>query len=92
MTESALIRDGAVGGSPENYEKINSETGKGTVVVFSSHPGSYSYITRKIPVQKSWETKGVDLSFDKEGHAIIHSTFLKAEAKIIFFGVDTLKN
>ena len=92
MTESALIRDGAVGGSPENYEKINSETGKGAVVVFSGHPGSYSYITRKIPDQKSWETKGVDLSFDKEGHAIIHSTFLKAEAKIIFFGVDTLKN
>jgi alpha-galactosidase len=92
MTETALIRDGDVGGSPEVYEKINPGTGKGAVVIFSSHTGSYSYITRQKPDQKTWETKGVDLSFDKEGHAVIQSTFLKAEAKIIFFGVDTIKN
>ncbi len=89
MTETAMIRDGAVGGSPEVYEKINPVTGRGAVVVFSSHAGSYSYITRQIPDQKTWKTRGVDLSFDKEGHAVIYSKFLEAEAKIIFFGVAT---
>lgn len=88
MTETAMIRDGAVGGSPEVYEKINPETGKGAVVVFSSHAGSNSYITKMIPDQKTWNTDGVALSFDREGHAIIKTNFSKAEAKIIFFGVN----
>jgi alpha-galactosidase len=88
MTETAMIRNGAVGGSPEVYEKINPETGKGAVVVFSSHAGSYSYITKMSPDQKIWKTDGVDLSFDSEGHAVIKTNFTKAEAKIIFFGVE----
>jgi len=92
MTETAMIRDGAVGGSPEVYEKINPVTGRGAVVVFSSHPGTYTYITNKKPEQKIWKTKGVDISFDKEGSAVINTTFLGAEAKIIFFGVDTILN
>jgi hypothetical protein len=40
--------------------------------------------------QKIWKTKGVDISFDKEGRAVINTTFSGAEAKIIFFGVDTI--
>ena len=87
MTETAMIRDGAVGGSPEVYEKINPSTGKGAVVIFSSHSGSYSYITKMKPDQKTWNTDGVDLSFDSEGHAVINTKFSKTEAKIIFFGV-----
>jgi hypothetical protein len=87
MTETAMIRDGAVGGSPEVYEKISSETGRGAVVIFSSHAGSYSYITKMSPDKKTWKTDGVDLSFDSEGHAVIITKFSKAEAKIIFFGV-----
>jgi len=88
MTETAMIRDGAVGGSPEVYEKINPATGKGAVVVFSSHAGSYSYITKMKPDKKTWNTKGVDLTFDSEGHAVINSVFSGSEAKIIFFGVS----
>jgi alpha-galactosidase len=88
MTETSMIRDGAVGGSPEVYEKINPETGKGAVVVFSSHAGSYSYITKRNPDKKTWKTDGVDLSFDAEGHAVINTKFLKAEAQIVFFGVE----
>jgi alpha-galactosidase len=84
-----MIRDGAVGGSPEVYEKISPETGKGAVVVFSSNAGSYSYITKMSPDKKIWKTDGVDLSFDSEGHAVINARFLKAEAKIIFFGVKS---
>jgi len=39
------------------------------------------------PDQKTWNTEEVDLSFDREGHAVIKTKFVKAEAKIIFFGV-----
>ena len=87
MTETAMIRDGAVGGSPEVYEKINPETGRGAIVLFSSHQGSYEYISQNKPDQKFWSTKGVELSFDKEGHSVMKVSFDKAEAKIIFFGI-----
>ena len=83
-----IIRDGAVGGSPEVYEKINKENGKGAVVVFSSHRGSYEYVSRSKPSQKYWSTKGVELKFDNEGYAVIKVSFEKAEAKIVYFGVD----
>ena len=32
MTETAMIRDGEFGGSPEVYEKINPKTGRGAIV------------------------------------------------------------
>lgn len=88
ITKATIIRDGAVGGSPEVYEKINNENGKGAMVVFSSHKGSYEYVSRSKPDPKNWATKGVDLTFDKEGYAVIKVSFEKAEAKIIFFGVE----
>jgi alpha-galactosidase len=88
ITKATIIRDGAVGGSPEVYEKISKENGKGAMVVFSSHKGSYEYVSRSKPNQKYWSTDGVDLTFDKDGFASIKINFDKAEAKIIFFGVD----
>jgi alpha-galactosidase len=88
ITQSTIIRDGAVGGSPEVYEKINKENGNGAMVMFSSHKGSYEYVSKSKPNQKYWSTKGVDLTFDKEGYAVIKVSFEKAEAKLIFFGVD----
>lgn len=88
ITQSTMIRDGAVGGSPEVYEKINKENGKGAMVVFSSHKGSYEYVSKSKPNQKYWSTKGVDIKFDNEGYAVIKVSFEKAEAKIIYFGVE----
>jgi len=88
ITKATIIRDGAVGGSPEVYEKINKENGKGAMVVFSSHRGSYEYVSRSKPSQKYWSTKGFDIKFDNEGYAVIKVSFEKAEAKIVYFGVD----
>ena len=88
ITKSTIIRDGAVGGSPEVYEKINKENGKGAMVVFSSHKGSYEYVSRSKPNQKYWSTDGVNLTFDNEGYAVIKVSFDKAEAKIVYFGVN----
>jgi alpha-galactosidase len=91
--KKCITSDGAVGGSPEVYEKINPLTGRGAVVVFSSATGKYSYITNNKPDKKIWKTKGVDISFDKEDHTIMNTAFSGVEAKIIFFGVDTtMKN
>jgi len=88
ITKATMIRDGAVGGSPEVYEKVNKENGKGAIVLFSSHKGSYEYVSKSKPNPKYWSTKGVDIKFDKEGFAVIKVSFEKAEAKIIFFGVN----
>jgi len=88
MTSTAMIRDGAVGGSPEVYEKINPETGRGAIVVFSSHDGSYSYISKNTVDPKFWATSGVKLQIDEAGLARIDVEFKTAEAKIIFFGVN----
>jgi len=88
ITNSTMIRNGAVGGSPEIYEKINIENGNGAIVFFSSHRGNYEYVSSHKPNIKYWSTNGVDVKFDKEGNAVINVSFDKAEAKIIFFGVD----
>jgi len=89
ITESSMITDGVIGGSPEVYEKINPENGKGAVVIFSSHAGNYSYITHNKPSKNFWATRGADVSIDKAGQAKINVEFNAAEAKIIFFGVKT---
>ncbi len=88
MTSTAMIRDGAVGGSPEVYEKINPENGRGAIVVFSSHAGSYSYISKNKVDPKFWATSGVKIQIDKAGLTRIDVEFKTAEAKIIFFGVE----
>ncbi len=88
ITQSTMIRDGAVGGSPEIYEKINKENGNGAMVILSSHRGNYEYVSRHKPNTKYWATKGVDVKFDKAGNAVVNVSFDKAEAKIIFFGVE----
>lgn len=87
MTETAMIRDGAVGGSPEVYEKINPETGKGAIVLFSSHAGSYSYISKTKVNSSHWETRDTHVKILPSGQVKIDAKFNNAEAKIIFFGI-----
>ncbi len=87
ITETAMIRDGAVGGSPEVYEKVNPETGKGAIVIFSSHGGNYTYISRNKVDSAFWNSQGAEVTIDSSGLAKINATFKNAEAKIIFFGI-----
>ncbi len=58
------------------------------MIVFSSHKRSNEYVSRSKPNQKYWSTDVVDLTFDKDGFTSVKVTFNKAEAKIIFFGVE----
>lgn len=88
MTETSMIRDGAVGGSPEVYEKVNPETGKGAIVVFSSHAGTYRYISKTKVNQKHWETRDTEVKLLPSGLVQVDVKLTTAEAKIIFFGVN----
>ncbi|HAH25842.1 MAG TPA: hypothetical protein DCL77_19145 [Prolixibacteraceae bacterium] len=88
MTEVSMIRDGAVGGSPEVYEKINPETGKGAIVLFSSHAGTYSYISKTKVDFRHWETRNTEVKILTSGLVRVDVKFNTAEAKIVFFGVN----
>lgn len=87
ITSTALIRTGAVGGSPEVYEKL-SNSGRGVVSLFASATGSYTYVTQ-VPVAPGlWHSPGVVVRTGADGHAILKATFDGPGARIVFFGVS----
>ena len=89
VTESFPVRSGAIGGSPEVHEKISGKTGRGVVVVFSSEPGTYTYITENRPVRPLWHTPEMTVDFDAKGRAVIRASFEKPGARIVYFGVTS---
>ncbi|MCD9023750.1 alpha-galactosidase [Cohnella silvisoli] len=86
ITESDPVREGEVGGAPEVHEKLSARTGKGAVVIFSSTPGTYRYITRGLPDTVFWHTEGVSVTRDKSGHAAIEVVFETPSARFVLFG------
>ncbi|MGI4792468.1 MAG: hypothetical protein ACRYFS_26875 [Janthinobacterium lividum] len=89
ITQAALRRTGEVAGSPEVYEKINAETGRGVVSAFASAPGRYVYMTEAQPAPAFWHSPGARVTLDAAGHAKIEMVFTEPGAKVIFFGVLT---
>jgi alpha-galactosidase len=88
ITASPLIRSGAVGGSPEIYEKIDPATGRGVVSIFSTQRGVYEYITESPVDALFWASEGATVTRDPKGRAIIRADFTAASARVIFFGVQ----
>ncbi|MDZ7607407.1 MAG: hypothetical protein U5K79_17885 [Cyclobacteriaceae bacterium] len=88
ITLASLTSDGVVGGSPEVYEKMNPSNGKGLIVMFSSHRGDYTYITKVKPNSTIWHNNGVEVTLMQDGYARISAHFEGADAKIIFFGTE----
>ncbi len=89
ITRAALRRTGEISGSPEIYEKIERETGRGVVSLFASAPGRYVFVTEAQAVSESvWHNPGVRVSFDALGRAKIEAKFADTGAKLIFFGVS----
>lgn len=86
ITASPSVRTGAVGGSPEIYEKIDPATKQGVVALFSSARGTYTYVTAGAVDQHIW-SNGADVSFDTGGRAVITVNFTDPSARIVFFGV-----
>ncbi|HEX2949450.1 MAG TPA: hypothetical protein VHV83_07770, partial [Armatimonadota bacterium] len=87
ITCSSPVRTGPVAGSPEIHEKIAS-SGRGAVVIFSNTAGNYTYVTQHTVVETAKATDGARITRDAEGRAVIHATFDRAGAHIIFFGVQ----
>jgi alpha-galactosidase len=88
ITQSALLRTGQVGGSPEVYEKV-STNGYGAVSLFASAPGTYTYVTNATDVSpKHWHNEGVAVALDERGRARITARFETGGAKIVLFGVQ----
>lgn len=89
ITASQMVYTGEPGGSPEIYEKINSN-GHGCVVIFANAKGTYNYITEGKVAFPFWNNEGVKLSIDKIGRANITVEFKEPSAKIIFFDSKTI--
>lgn len=85
ITRAELRRSGPVGGSPEVYEKIDSATGRGAVVLFALAPGSYTYLTTQRPVE-AFVSFGARVQIDSAGYARIDATFERPSAAIVLFG------
>jgi hypothetical protein len=88
ITAAQMVKVGEPGGSPEIYEKINTKTGKGCVVLFANAHGTYSYVTQNKVASKNWHNEDVEIKQDQQGRAVIKAKFNVPSAKVILFGVD----
>jgi alpha-galactosidase len=86
MAAASPVRAGAVGGSGEVHEKIDPETGRGAIVLFSTASGRQRYVSEHSVVEPLWATPGTSVTLDASGHAIVDAAFEKPGAAIVFFG------
>ncbi len=86
MAAASPVRAGAVGGSGEVHEKIEHETGRGAIVVFSTARGRQRYVSEHPVVREHWATPGTSVTFDARGRAIVDAAFEAPGAAIVFFG------
>lgn len=83
---SSPITVGAVGDSPEVYEKISALTGRGLVALFATAKGKFRYITAHRPLSSHHYEGRVAVHFDANGRAVLDCEFDQAGAAIVFFG------
>jgi alpha-galactosidase len=88
MAAASPLRVGSVGGSGEVHEKIEHETGRGAIVVFSTARGRQRYVSEHPVAHEHWATPGTSVSFDARGRAVVDAAFEKPGAAIVFFGVS----
>jgi len=86
MAVASPVRVGPVGGSGEVHEKIEHETGRGGIVLFSTAAGRQRYVSSQPVVARYWATPGTTVTFDPAGHAIVDAAFEKPGAALVFFG------
>jgi alpha-galactosidase len=86
MAVASPVRTGAVGGSGEVHEKIEHETGRGAIVVFSTARGRQRYVSEHPVVREHWASPGTAVTFDARGRAIVDAAFEAPGAAIVFFG------
>ncbi|HSD66566.1 MAG TPA: alpha-galactosidase, partial [Vicinamibacteria bacterium] len=77
------VRRGAVGGTGEVHEKIEHETGRGAIVVFSTASGRQRYVSEHPVAREHWATPGTTVTFDARGRAIVDASFEAPGAAIV---------
>jgi alpha-galactosidase len=87
LTESTPVRQGIVGGGLEVHEKLNTQTGRGAVVLFSSSGGTFQYVTRQAADQAVWSDDATQVGFDDAGRASLTTQIEEGGATVVFFGV-----
>ncbi len=88
MAVASPVRTGPVGGSSEVHEKIDHETGRGAIVLFSTAAGRQRYVSRHPVVERHWATHGTTVRLDAAGHAVVDAAFDEPGAAIVFFGAS----
>ncbi len=86
MAAASPVRTGSVGGSGEVHEKIEHETGRGAIVIFSTASGRQRYVSEHLVAREHWASPGTRVAFDDRGHAIVDAAFDRPGAAIVFFG------
>ena len=90
MAAAPPVRQGPVGGSGEVHEKVDRETGRGAIVVFSTAPGRQQYVSERPVAREHWATPGTTVGFDALGRAVLDMAFEKPGAAIVFFGLRAI--
>ena len=88
VTIAQSIRTGRPGDTPEIFEKINPDNGRGVVVIFSNSKGNFPYITKNKVSQTYWHNEYSNVKISNSGHAIIQAEFTEASAALVFFGTE----
>jgi len=88
ITSSYPQTFGETGASPQIHEKIDSDSGKGAIVIFANTKGEYTYISKNKVNRSLWTSEGAKVSYDAHERAVIATTFDRADAKILFFRVN----
>ncbi|MDA3961609.1 MAG: alpha-galactosidase [Planctomycetota bacterium] len=92
ITRADPVRRGRVGGDIEVHEKLErsgSQPGRGAVVLFAAHPGTYTHtISTPIDTGDLWTSDGLKVTVDATGHAHCTAQFTEAGAHILFCGRD----
>jgi alpha-galactosidase len=86
IAAASPVRAGAVGGSGEVHEKIEHETGRGAIVIFSTASGRQRYVSEHPVAREHWATAGTTVAFDAQSRAVVDAAFETPGAAIVFFG------
>jgi alpha-galactosidase len=88
ITESNPVLSGSVSCNPEIHEKINEQTGRGTIVIFGNLAAGHKmyYVSKNKVDTRIWHNNDVSITIDKQGRAVLTFEFKDDAAKIIFFG------
>jgi hypothetical protein len=68
------------------HEKIEHETGRGAIVIFSTASGRQRYVSEHPVAREHWATAGTSVTFDAQGRAVVDAAFARPGAAIVFFG------